>query len=234
MPPFAPLGPLGRFPRFVALTAALRLPVARPAHLRLRHRSVATATERTGSPKVSRCPSHACLGPTLRRTLQRKASGADSPYVSRLRHRLPSTPTRRRPLLLRFRSLPHGPPARCLRFAAPVARSPRKTRFRLTALSWPDGIRTRWVALPGFVTWLASHGFLQVETYLAHGELEGSCTKLHSPRREVPTCSVARSRPRRGGGARLRLTRVTTKLRRDFALRLRLRLRGFGVGRIRR
>ena len=32
-----------------------------------------------------------------------------------------------------FEALSHSPHARCLRFAAPVARPPRKTRFRLAA-----------------------------------------------------------------------------------------------------
>ncbi len=44
----------------------------------------------------------------------------------------------------------HGPCTRCLRFATPIARAPRKTRFRLPARLCRAGLATRWVPTKGF------------------------------------------------------------------------------------
>lgn len=51
-----------------------------------------------------------------------------------------------------------GPRARCLRFVSVVTFRSRKTRFRLTALSWPGGLQPA-----GSLTW-----FLSVVAYMTH------------------------------------------------------------------
>jgi hypothetical protein len=53
-----------------------------------------------------------------------------------------------------FGAQSHGPFARCLRFAAPVARTPRKTRFRPLAKLCRTGLVTRRVPMKGFRLWL--------------------------------------------------------------------------------
>ena len=72
------------------------------------------------------------------------------PYVLLSRCCLPGWWSRRLPRLtnfgVHFRSLR----AHCLRFATPITRTPRKTRFRLAALPWPGGSPTRWVTSSGF------------------------------------------------------------------------------------
>ena len=157
--PFAPRGPFGSVPPLPRYYGALRLPVA-PALASLALRSAVPSIQRRRrrASQVPRRPS-----PRMPRLFDPGGtSGAglrDSrPYVSLLRCCLPSPPTRRLPRLehfgVQFRSLR----ARCLRFAARVAPTPRKTRFRLAALPWPGGSSTRWVALQVsallWLTWL--------------------------------------------------------------------------------
>ena len=145
MPPFAPPGPSSWFPGFSATTAALRLPAPPPCSRIALARRFRLSTEDAGSPKFLGDPCRACPGLRSRRSLPEQASGASplrlalsvlssEPSVSSTSATNPNFGTR-------FR----GPRARCLRFVSVVAFRSRKTRFRLTALSWPGGARTRWV-----------------------------------------------------------------------------------------
>lgn len=52
--------------------------------------------------------------------------------------------------IVTFEAQSHGFSTRCLRFAAPVARTPRKTRFRLLAKLYRTGLVTRRVPAKGF------------------------------------------------------------------------------------
>ena len=147
-PPFAPRGPSGRFPRFIAPTAALRLPVApRLARLRFARRFRRSfAAEATGSPRFLGNPRRTC--PALRPRWDRRArpfgrlpySSAPSVLPSALADGVGSHDfdisglNRTACTLAVYASQPRSPVR------------PRKTRFRLVALPWPGGIRTRWVA----------------------------------------------------------------------------------------
>src|ERR1700722_12928128 len=53
-----------------------------------------------------------------------------------------------------FGAQSHGPLTRCLRFAVPVTRAPRKTRFRPLARLCRTGLVTRRVPTKGFRLWL--------------------------------------------------------------------------------
>src|ERR1019366_2897958 len=129
--------PSARFPCFLAPIAALRLPV-RPSRLARAHLAVPLGAERAGPPKFLGKPlAHVPRlfhpgGPPA------QASGTSSlrvaPSVLPSGSLAPSAST-----TFSFRSLHHGPRARCLRFAPPIARMTRKTRFWLAALPWPDG-----------------------------------------------------------------------------------------------
>ena len=63
---------------------------------------------------------------------------------------LPHLVRRRLPRFGSFEAQSHGPNTRCLRFAAPVTRTPRKTRFRWLARPCRTGLATRRVPAKGF------------------------------------------------------------------------------------
>ena len=153
--PFAPRGPSGRFPHFIAPTAPLRLPNTRLAPLwsplgsaiprcaasslrrardtahagpGLRHPAPASGSIR-GSAGVSQVPGRSCLA---RRTLRPRWGRAgrlcaSSPVAFRLMDSLGPTTNN----ISRLNRAAHV--LRCLRFAARVAPVPRKTRFRPVA-----------------------------------------------------------------------------------------------------
>ncbi len=80
-------------------------------------------------------------------------------------------------------------------------RSPRKTRFRLAALPWPGGSPTRWVAVSGFSFCLGLHGFLLIETFLAHKraskEARDTKTEQKRPSQIESFCRLSLSLERR-------------------------------------
>ncbi len=65
-----------------------------------------------------------------------------------------------------FEAQSRGSRTRCLRFAAPVARTPRKTRFRLVANLCRVGVATHRVPIRGFRS--SRHSILLVTAYLSH------------------------------------------------------------------
>jgi hypothetical protein len=147
MPPFAPRGPSGRFPRFNARTAALRLPVAPPRSLALAQR-FRLATERQDLPSSSATRATHAPGFDPGRAVRQASGALPLRFASTvLPSVLPNTSASATSL---FRdSIPqpacslstlrgHGCPSTSSR--------PRKTRFQLEALPWLGGIRTRWVA----------------------------------------------------------------------------------------
>jgi hypothetical protein len=76
-----------------------------------------------------------------------------------------------------FGAQSHGPLTRCLRFAAPVARTPRKTRFRPLAKLCRAGLVTRRVPTKGFRLWLPPFPSFSWRT---HSSTLGNSRKLLS------------------------------------------------------
>ena len=84
-------------------------------------------TEKTGSPEFPSDPLDACPAPI------RPRWDRDARPFRRPRCCLPRVARRRLPRIANFGAQSHGLHLRCLRFAASVTRSPRKTRFRAVA-----------------------------------------------------------------------------------------------------
>ena len=146
------------FPGFTGTIRTLRLPIARPAALRrpsLGGTAVASAVRsRTGrrarpGPGCSGCGNP--LQPLFQRGDDRASQVPEEPSCAfallsdpgRIRRTRPSTVDGRGSRAIDhessdeecFEAQSHGFNTRCLRFVGPVARPPRKTRFRLPASS---------------------------------------------------------------------------------------------------
>ena len=157
---FPPRGPSGfPFPRFDGTIKTLRLPAALPPALRclrlavpprharfapgsmacdaagqgfLRSAPVTPFRIKGGDDRASHVPGEPqlCLCPALRPRRDRRVR------PSRRVDAAPVRTTAKAPACnLSFGAQSHGLSTHCLRFAAPVARTPRKTRFRLLASS---------------------------------------------------------------------------------------------------
>jgi hypothetical protein len=164
----------GHCPGFNGTTQTLRLPAARPAALRclrlavppLRRCSLPLAAARRHRAwmlghAATRC---AAIGRWRKQDLPSSRTGPLAVPHMLLR---PRTDRTELALALRcgaatgkgygrgsvngtFEAQSHGLAARCPRFAAPVARSRRRTRFRLRGYALPDGLRTRWACCEKF------------------------------------------------------------------------------------
>ena len=170
-PPFPPRGPLGRFPRLAGTMKALRFPTAGLARLRIARRTetaVASASfpstgtrgrgpgswsagSRAGTSAGAVGPPRSLGNPDAPLPWSSTPAGPDSP--GRLRRSGAAPPTVNeegsRELSCERGSI-QGFGARCLRFTTPVARSPRKTRFRRLARRCRAGLGTRRVPPQGF------------------------------------------------------------------------------------
>ena len=164
---FPPRGPSGfPFPRFDGTIKTLRLPAALPAALRCLRLAVPLRTLAIGFrrrqatnacgpgrighpgapyPGVS-CgndrASHVPGEPHCAYALLSDPGGTDASGHYDASTRPPCRTTTKAPACnVSFEAQSHGLGTRCLRFAAPVTRAPRKTRFRLPASStgrvWP-------------------------------------------------------------------------------------------------
>jgi hypothetical protein len=154
---------------------ALRLPVARPAALRCLRGAVSRSHPRF-APMAAGCAGRGPgVGhPVLPPGLAEKAKGPPRFLGNPCERALffdpggiaCARPLRRRDTAFRqlnnvgsrdfnaFGAQSHGPLTRCLRFAAPVTRAPRKTRFRPLAKLCRAGLVTRRVPTKGFRLWL--------------------------------------------------------------------------------
>jgi len=154
--PFPPQGPVGSVPLLPRYYEAFRLPDDPPARLRCLRRRGTTATRlslpwRSGAHPPRARVVHRLPQPATRRGVVRASQVPGEPSCGRALLSDPGeTPSTlpvtalgcclpllvRRRLSRRFNSFgaqSHGPPTRCLRFAARVSPAPRKTRFRLVA-----------------------------------------------------------------------------------------------------
>jgi len=166
-PPFLLRVPSGGFPAFIGTIRALRLPGAHPAALRCLRLAVPSvrpvfATRRPGErdvfsedlvrPAPPDIPAHFSKGDTGTSQVPGESSRACPVLMTpagfprqagtALRCCLPPYPRRRPPRCMHFGALSQGLPVRCLRFAARVTPTPRKTRFRLAANLGRAGLDT--------------------------------------------------------------------------------------------
>ena len=164
-------GSLGSIPPLPRYYSTLRIPSTPPAALRLLRLAVSR------SHPLFAPPAAGCVGqgpgvghPVLPPGLAEKMGGPPR-FLGDLRERAPfsdpggtacARPLRRRGAAFRhvnnvgsrefnhFGAQSHGPFTHCLRFAAPVARTPRKTHFRPLARLCRTGLVTRRVPTKGF------------------------------------------------------------------------------------
>ena len=171
--------PWGRFPDFSGTISELRLPVARPAALRLFRLAVPTrvpcSLPRGGGPPPG--PGRFVWRPSVNRVsggdgetsqvpgrpiarMPRSPTPADHPRQAVRRARCCLPPGQQRRLRKAVLSrLDHAAcRASCVGFAAGVARGPRNTRFRLVASLGRSGPSTCWVAEN--VSVMSQHVFL--------------------------------------------------------------------------
>jgi hypothetical protein len=164
-------GSLGAVPPRHRYYSTLRLPSTPPAALRLLRLAVSRRHPRF-APVATGCAGHGPgVGhPVLPPGLTEKMEGPPR-FLEDLRERAPfsdpggiadARPWRRRDAAFRsednvgsrelndFGAPWRGPLTRCLRFAAPVTRAPRKTRFRPLARLCRTGLVTRRVPSKGF------------------------------------------------------------------------------------
>ena len=162
-------GSLGSVPLLRRSYGALRRPAPPLRSLAL---ALAVArhlpAQKTGPPKFLDDPRHACPGSSTPAKPPEQASGTVSLRFAP--SAWPSEPSASSAFATStFRGPIPQPTCSLFTLRDPgCPRSPRKTRFRLAALPWPGGSPTRWVAASSFSFCLGLHGFLLIETFLAH------------------------------------------------------------------
>ena len=172
---------------------------------------VSSRTETTGSPEFPSDPLDACPAP-IRPRWDRSAW----PF-RRSRCCLPLMARRRLPRLANFGAQSHGLHLRCLRFAATVTRTPRKTRFRAGASLTRAGLHPQdlFEKFPSDSSHVISSPF--PELCSAHATLrivrmprssvrlrvpDEQCEEWHHTRRSKKRLRIARSNEKRRGEPR--------------------------------
>jgi hypothetical protein len=202
---FPPRGPEGRFPRFHGTIRRSDSPPPVPPHFVSFARAVSRSHPRF-APTAAGC---AGRGPGVGHPVPpagnfREGGGASQvpgePRGERALFSDPggfadARPWRRRDSAFRFDdnvgsreflhfgAQSHGPFTGCLRFASPVARTPRKTRFRLLAKLCRAGVAAPQGSIERFPRY---NRFLLSQAFLAHHRVKYS-HPLQSPPVEAPT-----------------------------------------------
>jgi hypothetical protein len=152
-PYFSPSGPVGRFPDFIGTTSrsdfrrllrqrSFSVALALPPCARCSLPSPPSTAARAGGSlaglpvpgscggkrRTSQVPGEPCC---VRALLCDPGGMVMAKSLRPTPCCLPSSPKRRLPRCGHLGAPSHGPHTRCLRFAAPVTRTPRKTRYRL-------------------------------------------------------------------------------------------------------